>query len=381
MSLFRAGLLAASFALVACRAIAGFSDPMTFFYAVNGGNCANCSWIVGEGVIGPDTHEEFLVFLSREDLGDARGLRIHLNSPGGDLIGGVRLGLAFRQQLINTAVSSALVTDIYDSGIRLVGASAEAECSSACVFAFAGGVNRYASESTSSADVGFQSLGRLGVHQFYDPSTLIDPSAATLNAQDRISDQRIIAVLIGYLSEMGVSAELLQLAAATDPRDMHYLSDVELRRVRIDTVTEQEVSLTGYKNGVAVAEIRFTRGEGDYRLELYCSDTSLHMIASIDWAGRYDIDAHQRWSLLDGVSLKDGAPVELVSESFAERSDGGTTGSFRFRFQDSIRDLVQRDKFFFEDWSSRYANDIASSLSFILPEEFDGIHVLPRTCL
>ena len=322
-----------------------------------------------------------MAFLMREELQDARGLRVHLNSPGGDLIGGLKLGLAFRRQGINTAVSAAQITDIYDSGIHLLGSSTKAECSSACVFAFAGGVNRYASQDTPGADVGFQSLGQLGVHQFYDPSTLLDPSAATLNAEDRIADQRIVAILLGYLSEMGVSAELLQMAAATDPRNMHYLTEAELRRVAIDTGSKQEVVLTGYKNGVAVTEIIFTRGEGDYRLELFCSEASLHMIASLEWPGRYDVDAHQRWHLLEDVSLKDGAAVKLISESFEQRSDGGTTGRFRFRFTGHIEDLVHRDKFFFEDWSSRHANDIASSLSFILPEDFDGIHVLPRTCM
>lgn len=381
MSLFRAGLLATSLLIVACRAMAGFSDPMTFYSATNGGNCANCGWIVGEGAIGPDTHEDFMAFLSREELQDARGLRVHLNSPGGDLIGGLRLGMAFRLQQVNTAVSAAEVTDVYDSGIRLVGRSTQAECSSACVFAFAGGVNRYASENTPGSDVGFQSLGRLGVHQFYEPSTLTDPSAVTLSADDRIADQRIVAILLGYLSEMGVSAELLQLAAATDPRDIHYLTEAELRRVAIDTGSEQDVALTGYKNGVAVTEITFTRGEGDYRLELFCSEADLHMVASLEWPGRYDVDAHQRWHLLEAVSLREGAAVKLISESFEQRSDGGTSGRFRFRFVGPIEDLVHRDQFFFEDWSSRHANDIASSLSFILPEDFDGIHVLPRTCM
>ena len=381
MPFFRYTFLACSFILAAGRAVAGLNEPMAFYYAVNGGNCANCSWIVGEGVIAADTHESFMAFLSAEELLDARGLRIHLNSPGGNLIGGLRLGMAFRQQQINTAVSSAVVTDIYDSGIRLVGASTEAECSSACVFAFVGGVNRYASERTPQSVVGFQTLGRIGVHQFYDPATLDDPTAASMSAEDRIADQRIIAILLSYLSDMGVSAELLQLAAATDPRDMHYLTEQELRRLRMDTSTEQEVSLTGYENGVAVTEIIYTRGEGDYRLELLCSKGSLHLVASIDWRHAYDVDAHDRWYLLDGVSLKDGSALELISENFTQRSDGGTSGRFRFRFSDPIEELVHQDQFFFEDWSSRHAHETAVTLNFVLPEDFNGIHVLPRTCM
>lgn len=373
-------LLTCSLTIIGNRAVAGFSDPMSFFVAANGGNCANCSWIVGEGVIGADTHGRFMEFLSDEGLLDARGLRVHLNSPGGDLIGGLRLGNVFRQQQVNTAVSAAPVTEIYDSGLRIMGASVESECSSACVFAFAGGVNRYASENTPFSDVGFQSLGRLGVHQFYDPDTLSDPSAASLNAEDRIADQRIVALLLGYLSEMGVSAELLQLAAATDPRNMHYLTETELRRVRIDTGTDQKAGLYGYRNGVAVAQIEYARGEGEFRLELFCDNNTMHMIASVEWLGRYDVEAHQRWNFLDTVSLTDGAALELLSENFTLRSDGGTSGRFHFRFADRIEELVQRDKFLFEDWSSRHAHESALSISFVLPEGFDGLHVLPRTC-
>lgn len=372
--------LTCSLTLAGNRAVAGFSDPMSFFFAGTGGNCANCGWIVGEGVIGPDTHDRFMEFLSGEGLLDARGLRIHLNSPGGDLIGGLLLGNVFRQQQVNTAVSAATVSEIYDSGLRIMGASIEAECSSACVFAFAGGVNRYASENTPSSYVGFQSIGRLGVHQFYDPDTLIDPSAARLNAEDRIADQKLVALLLGYLSEMGVSAELLQLAAATDPRNMHYLTETELHRVRIDTGTDQMVGLYGYRNGVAVAQIDYFSGDGKFRLELFCDNDTLHMMASVEWLGRYDVEAHQRWSLLDAVSLTDGAALVLLSENFTLRSDGGTSGRFHFRFADRIDELVQRDRFRFEDWSSRHANDAASSLSFFLPEDFGGLHVLPRTC-
>lgn len=365
------------------QAEAGIDDPMGFYRATSGGNCATCYWVVAEGVIETDTAEVFRDFLAREDLVEARGITIHLNSPGGSLMGGVYLGRAIRAQQANTVVSAGPVEDVYDDGTVRVGwdPSVTSECSSACVFAFAGGVSRFASVTTPGSAIGFQDVGRLGVHQFYSASALADPSAATLTAEDRIADQRTVSILLGFLSEMDVSAELLQLAGETDPRDMHYLDEEELRRTRVDNRMVRNVFLTGYRNGVAIAEVTYRRLDGDYRLEIYCRDGAMHMLATIDWRGSYDVDGHRRWNLFDNVSLTDGGELDLVSEEFSRRADGGITGSLLFRFADPMPELVERTTFVFTDWSSRYANDSATSMSFVLPSNFDGLHLLPRTCM
>lgn len=367
----------------AAHANSTFDEPMSFYRATSGGNCSSCVWIAAEGRIEADTAEKFLQFLSEEGLLGARGLNVHLNSPGGHLIGGVLLGLAIRGQEANTVVSAAFIEDIYDDGLRKVtyDPPAEGQCSSSCVFAFAGGVSRFASTTTPGGAIGFQNIGRLGVHQFYSPQSLDDPTALAFDAEDRIADQRIIAVLLAYLSEMEVSAELLQIAAMTDPRDMHYLSEEELRRTEIDNRMVHNVFLTGYRNGVAITEITYRRPDADYRLEVYCDRGEARMLASIDWRGLYDVEGHQRWSLFGGVSLSDGGSVELIEQDFSRRPDGGVTGQLRFRFADPLTTVVAMKDFSFEDWSSRHANDAAASMSFTLPDDFDGLHLLPRACL
>lgn len=379
------GIIGAALALFfsAGGAIANTTSSMVFYEAVNGGNCVTCHWIVADGVISVDTAKDFMKFLADRDLLEARGLNIHLNSPGGSLIGGILLGQTIRDQQANTVVSASRVEATYDSGVRRVSSlpPANAECASACAFAFAGGVSRYASVTTPGSAIGFQEVGRVGVHQFYDAAALKDPATAYHNAEDRIADQKVISILLGFLSEMGVSAELLQLAAMTDPRSMHYLSEEELRRTGMDSYMLKDVLLTGYPNGVAITEVTYRRRDGNYRLEIYCDSSALHMLASIDWRGHYDIDAHRTWSLFDGVSLKDGGDLTLVSEEFRERADGGISGKLHFRFDEPISNLVKRKRFSFSDWSSRYANNSATSMSFTLPENFDGLHILPRTCL
>jgi len=111
------------------------------------------------------------------------------------------------------------------------------------------------------------------------------------------------------------------------------------------------------------------------------SSGDMHMLATIDWRGTYDVPSHREWKLYDGVSLKDAGALELVSEDFDRRIDGGVTGKLRFRFADPLSDLIHRKRFAFEDWSSRYANNAASAMSFTLPENFDGLHLLHRTCM
>jgi hypothetical protein len=373
----------AAFMILVGPANAGFNEPMSFYRATGGGNCSSCEWIVAEGIIEGDTHKKFLSFLNGEGLLGAKGLNVHFHSPGGSLIGGVMLGLAIREQEANTVVSGAHIEEVYADGLRKVSFDPpiSAECSSACVFAFAGGVSRFASKTTPGAAVGFQDIGRLGVHQFYTPETLDDPAALAFDAEDRIDDQRIIALLLAYLSKMNVSAELLQIAAVTDPRDMHYLTEDELQRTEVDNRMVHSVFLTGYRNGVAITEITYKRPDADYRLEVYCDGGEVRMLASIDWRGFYDIEGHQRWKLFDGVSMSGGGAVELIGEEFSVRSDGGITGQLRFRFSDPIAAIVSRKDFRFEDWSSRYANDSATSMSFTLPADFDGLYLLPRACL
>lgn len=383
MRFMAAACLGLALSLPCDAVVAGFHDPMEFYEATNGGNCVTCVWIAAEGVIKLDTAERFLSFLRDNDLDQARGLNIHFNSPGGSLIGGVLLGMAIREQQANTTVSAAHVEDVYDSGMRKVtyDPPIQAECSSACVFAFSGGISRFASKTTPGAAIGFQDVGKLGVHQFYDSVGLADPSAPAFNAEDRIADQKIVSILLGFLSEMDVSAELLQLASRTDPRDMHYLTEEELQTTRADNRMVSDVFIAGYPNGVGITEIRYARRDADYRLEVYCGRGDMQMLATIDWRGSYDVPSHQQWNLYDGVSLKDAGPLELVSEEFERRIDGGVTGKLRFRFTDALSDLVHRKQFAFEDWSSRYANNAASAMSFTLPQNFGGLHLLPKTCM
>lgn len=93
-----------------------------------------------------------------------------------------------------------------------------AECSSACAFAFMGGVLR-------SAD-----SGAIGVHQTYFDS---DFAISSDRAVDAI--QQVSAAILKYLDEMGVDARLLQLSMSTSSDEMRYLTDFEMDSLRVTT--------------------------------------------------------------------------------------------------------------------------------------------------
>lgn len=317
------------------------------------------------------------------------GIRIHLNSLGGDLIGGVFLGQAIREMQLNTAVSTSVTEEIRQDNLHkaLPEMDPPSECSSACVFAFIGGVNRYVSENTPPDEVGFRDLGKLGVHQFYDSKALDEPEVLSRSAKDAILDQFLISLLLRHLDQMGVSAEILQLSSQTLPTDMHYLTEDELTRTRADSWSVRDLFIRGYKNGVAIVELQYARKNGDYRLELYCDKGQMKMLANVIWRSNYDVDGHRNWKFLDGLSVpspsgSDVITVRKLSEEFEQNSDGNTKGKFRFVFEGTtLRDLVKFKLFSFTDWSSRHANDSAKELAFTLPDDFDGLYLLPKACL
>jgi hypothetical protein len=380
----------ATLLMTSCAAQAqDFNSPMSYRKMTSGGNCDTCFWIAADGIIERNSAGKLESFLGYDGRTPLPGIRIHLNSPGGDLMGGVRLGEAIREMQLNTAVSTSLTKEVWADGTHLAesGEDPESQCSSACVFAFVGGISRYVSEHTPPDEVGFRDLGKLGVHQFYDRAALIDPEALSRTGTDAIVDQFIVAHLLRHVDRMGVSAELLQLASETLPTDMHYLTEEELTRTRADSWSVREIFVRGYKNGVAIIELQYARKNADYRLELYCDNGSMKMLASIRWRGNYDIEAHRSWSVLEGLKLEHPSGdteirIRKLSEEFTRTPQGNVEGKFWFVFDGApLSELVGLNTFSFSDWSSRHANDAAKEFSFTLPSDFGALYLLPNACL
>jgi hypothetical protein len=121
----------------------------------------------------------------------ATGDAVVLSSPGGDLNQGVIMGEIIRARGLVTAVGDVDVSGQVRPGY----------CASACVLVYAGGKTRYGVEGSM-----------LGIHQFEATAPLRDPVAST---------QRIAGFLLGYMTKMGVSSDVVQAMSQT--RDIRWL--------------------------------------------------------------------------------------------------------------------------------------------------------------
>jgi len=179
---------------------------MTFHLRGDGGNHGGAEWIAAEGEIVPETATDLEIFIKSYGHNPG-GWSVRLNSPGGDLAGGLRLGELIRELKMDTEIG-ATEPDSYGHWKRVPG-----HCASACAFAFLGGLSRYASG------------GELGVHQFYNEIALRDPSAKVFDSLDMSQHQLVSATLIDYAFRMGVDPRLVSIAASTPPNEMQFLEE------------------------------------------------------------------------------------------------------------------------------------------------------------
>jgi hypothetical protein len=163
------------------------------------------SWIAAEGEIVAASAADFETYLNKnlQFETDKSRYEILLNSPGGDLIGGIALGEFFRKHKFITHVVNGT-------------------CASACAIAFIGGVERDATN------------GKLGVHQFYNELSLKKPAEKIFNALDMSTQQLMGAILIDYTFRMGVDPRFVAIAAATPPNQIKILNVEELNSLNVN---------------------------------------------------------------------------------------------------------------------------------------------------
>jgi hypothetical protein len=232
------GLIAA-FALLLDARIAA-CEPMRFELHGTGGNCNGCDWLAADGEITIDTADHLLAYLQKEKLLDWRG-SVLLNSPGGNLIGGIKLGEAIRKQGLSTEIGRS----VPDGALDWTHQRTKGACVSACAFAFLGGVSRSASESANEG-------GKIGIHQFYNEAAIINPSAKVFNAIDFSAQQLLSALLIDYVMHMGVDPRLVVMASSISPTEVHYLSQEEAEELKVSWEPHkfEPWAIEPYGNGV-----------------------------------------------------------------------------------------------------------------------------------
>ncbi|MEM6712856.1 MAG: hypothetical protein AAF590_11325 [Pseudomonadota bacterium] len=187
------------------------AQPMRFTLVETDIDCETCRYVRAVGDIKTFTAAQFRQFVKRFDLAGDR-VTVLLDSPGGDVVAGVRLGREFREQGFNTQVGFAQRQPRGGYSLR------RGECASACSYAFLGGVERFAEDDV------------IGIHRFY-PSHL----APDTRIISRPGDEAVAAMIKVYAIDMGVDPAFIDESLSVPPADMRYLSNTELRSYAVVT--------------------------------------------------------------------------------------------------------------------------------------------------
>ena len=150
--------------------------------------------IFADGLIDEGASARLAKFLDDNSVpGDST---LYLNSNGGSLVEGMKLGRTIREHGLFTRIGK---TDSTFSGIQ-VGA-----CYSACSLAFLGGVFRFNDNESP-----------YGVHRFYSP-----PGGRSIDSD---TAQIMSAAVVGYIQEMGISASLFKFMTEAGSAGIRLLS-------------------------------------------------------------------------------------------------------------------------------------------------------------
>jgi hypothetical protein len=242
-SLF-AFLILAGFALGGCNAARAEKMRFTFGSDTPRCNDASCAmWINARGVITNETPADFIAFIDRNAL---RAKTVRFDSPGGDLVAGMRLGEVIRVKKFDTEAIT---------------------CASACAYAFLGGVQRrFAGKQT-----------RFGVHRFYR-SKPRNPTLRHYSGEDLDTPKRLMAGLMLYAMKMGVDLRLLAMATEAGPGEMRWIDADEARtlnvtytpytwdRWEIKPLGKGIIAISQNQDKNASMQIACTKSEGAYFL-------------------------------------------------------------------------------------------------------------------
>jgi hypothetical protein len=199
----------------------------------------NGSWISADGVIAAETADAFEKFL--QDALIFKRQAIVINSSGGTVLGAVRLGKVIREHQFLTAVGKTVPSgkSIMEGHIS-ISSLGPGECVSACVFALAGGVERF-----------LQDGSRVGIRSGTVSLEDLDRSAA-------------------YLTDMGINPSIVNMMVSKTSTEVKWMSGPELASTKIvyDPKVFSDWTVEPYKAGLAATT---TSADGARRLTLFCS--------------------------------------------------------------------------------------------------------------
>lgn len=210
--------LMASAAVVSCLLVghAAFADAppqMSFLYTRSDLRMMDMGireTVYADGVVTPGTAERLRAFLQTHEM--LPGSSVMMNSPGGNLEEGMKLGLLIRGLSLSTDVG------VFPKKIFPI----PGYCYSACTIAFLGGERRYLLPGS-----------QFGVHRFSAPGT-------KMTGEDAIDEAQIVSgALVEYVKEMGIDPGFIHEMSKRGPTDLNILGQDQLRDLNVVTKTYQ----------------------------------------------------------------------------------------------------------------------------------------------
>lgn len=189
-------------------------SPMTFQAVQLGG--PGSTVIAATGQITQDTPAAFIDFLDQNFGGRNVHAFVFMDSPGGRVLAAMELGTLFRK-----VGATAVVGGVYSDG---AGGSVitNAQCFSACVYAFMGARKRVV-----------PARSQIGIHRMFMVEEGIDASGTQLLRRRRFDNGDMRAFLMRYSREMGVSPALIADAEHVSSDSLRILSRSEIRRYHL----------------------------------------------------------------------------------------------------------------------------------------------------
>lgn len=208
-------------------------DAMTFELVTNDPTAPpekQRRWVTASGSIVPETGKAFEDFLKTVTLSPE--IPVVLDSKGGSIQGGLRLGEALRKAGASVTVGRSIPVSAAPPGgkglarhqlIPRLG-----RCFSSCTYAFLGGVKR-----TIPAGAAY------GVHMFWPSEFLEGHLQRKYDFREIERAQRLSALIAVYIQKMGVDLGLLELASNTPPKvAIRRLTAKEIVDLKIATMVE-----------------------------------------------------------------------------------------------------------------------------------------------
>lgn len=206
--------------------------------------------IFASGEVHVGDTDRFLQFVRANNI--SNGV-VYLDSPGGSLAEGLRLGQAIRNLGYDTQIGRISYTREHGGAV----------CASACAYIFAGGVNRFFSEND----------GRLGLHQFY---------SASGDRFDASDAQIVSGALVEYFQSMGVDAGTFARSVTATTTEMVWLSPAEAAALRLANNGSQPTQSTiRMREGIPYLRLEQVHHNVTARILILCASNGYSVLAGI----------------------------------------------------------------------------------------------------